>query len=151
MTTTPSRFQCYPLPRLYPEGDVLVLNREQQVLSRLSQGRIIEQQVFTFSEMALIAEVLESYPDYCPFEVLLSTYTHRPLDQCREQVNRALDEGEIDGVIRPVRNLLSRCRAKLYPFGLNVAALLETGYQLVPLSAVRPYQIRKAGKEEAQR
>ncbi|MBO0783904.1 MAG: hypothetical protein J2P37_34285, partial [Ktedonobacteraceae bacterium] len=72
MTTTPSRFQCYPLPRLYPKGDCLVLNREQHVLSRLSQGRIIEQQVFTFSEMALIADVLESYPDYCPFEVLLS-------------------------------------------------------------------------------
>jgi hypothetical protein len=44
---------------------------------------------------------------------------------------RALDEGDIDDIMRPVRNLLHRARIKLHRFGLDVRSIQETGYMLV--------------------
>jgi len=129
-----SSYKRYQLPTIYSNGDVLILNTEKGILTRLAEQEIIEQQLLSDIEMYVIVELLENYPEYCPFEVLLSAHTNVALDKCRQQVLWALDEGTIDVVMRPVRNTVSRCRVKLRPFGIGITALLETGYTLTPLA-----------------
>lgn len=128
-----SHFQRFAMSTLLPEGGSLILNSEKGILSLLTGEELVEQQLLTDSEMYLIAELFAAYPDYCPYEVLLSALTNDSLEKCRKQVMWGLEEGMIDAMMRPVRNLLSRCRMKLQPFGIGITALHETGYTLTPL------------------
>jgi hypothetical protein len=59
--------------------------------------------------------------------------TGKSIDQCREKVLWGIEEGTVDVVMRPVRNLLGRCRMKLRPFGIEVKSIVHMGYLLVPL------------------
>jgi hypothetical protein len=36
-------------------------------------------------------------------------------------------------VVRPIRNLLSRCRMKLHPFGIEIKSLTTVGYVIIPV------------------
>jgi hypothetical protein len=128
-----AHFKRFTMPTLAPEGGIFVLNIEKGILSLLSGEELIEQQLLTDSEMYLISELFAAYPDYCPYEVLLSAMSNESLEKCRQQVLWGLEEGTIDAVMRPVRNLLSRCRMKLHPFGIEITSLHETGYLLTPL------------------
>jgi hypothetical protein len=127
-----SQYKRYELPTVL-NGDALILNTEKGILTQLAGEEIKEQQLLTDTEMYLIAELLGIYPDYCPYEVLLSAQSNETLDKCHDRVQWALEEGTIDAVMRPVRNLLSRCRMKLHPFGLEITSLHETGYLLTPI------------------
>ncbi|GLV61139.1 hypothetical protein KDH_79550 [Dictyobacter sp. S3.2.2.5] len=92
---------------------------------------ITEQQSFTDVEYALLHLLLQSYPDYCPYADLLACQSGEPLDQCQWVMNRALDQGDIKEVLKPVRCHLSRMRGKLRPFGLDVVSELTCGYVLI--------------------
>ena len=59
--------------------------------------------------------------------------TGKSIEQCREKVLWGLEEGAVDVVMRPVRNLLGRCRMKLRPFGIEIKSIVHMGYLLVPL------------------
>ncbi len=134
--TVMSRFVRFDLKALLPEQSTLILDREQGVLSLLGGGaekEISEQQLLTPSEMPVIQALLSNYPDYCPYEVVLSAMTGKSLEKCRERVLWGLQEGEVDVVMRPVRNLLGRARLKLRPFGIDIRSMLQTGYMLTPL------------------
>lgn len=126
-----SRFKTYTYNQLLPSGASLILDMEQGILTLLTGTTITEQQLVSPSEMYIIAALLDNYPDYCPHEVMLSAMTGRKLDQCRQRVLWGLNEGTIDVVMRPVRNLLSRCRMKLAPFDITIRSMLNTGYILV--------------------
>ena len=132
-SATPRYYKTYEFPLLLRENTRLVLNSEKGILSLLAGNDLVEQQVFSASEMYLVAELFGAYPDYCPYEVLLSALTNDSLEKCHKQVMWGLEEGMIDAVMRPVRNLLSRCRMKLQPFGIGITSLYETGYTLTPL------------------
>lgn len=126
------RFMTYSLSGLLPEGQTLVADAQLRILSLLGESQMIEQQHLTDNEYFLVMELLASYPYHCPLEQLLSTTSGRSLSRCREQVMRALEEGSIDFLMRPTRNLLSRCRVKLHPFGIDIRSIIGTGYQLLP-------------------
>ena len=137
-----SRFKRFTLPKLLPTASILLLDTEQGVLSLLTEGTITEQQLVSPSEMYVIEALLSNHPDYCPYEAVLSAMTGKSLEQCRERVLWGLDEGAIDVVMRPVRNLLGRCRMKLRPFGIQVRSMIHTGYVLVPMKAGFREQVR---------
>ena len=132
------QFKCFQLHPLLPETNQLILNYDQGILSLVTGEEILEQQLLSPSEMYVIDALLKNYPEYCPYEIVLSSMTGKSVDACREKVLWGLEEGTVDVVMRPVRNLLGRCRMKLRPFGIEVKSLVHMGYLLVPLK-------RKAG------
>jgi hypothetical protein len=127
MTQRFRRFCLYPLMGEHQ----LVLNAEQAILSELSDGEIIEQQMLTPGEMYVIEELFKTYPEYCPSEVLLSAMTGQSIERCQEKVLWGLEGGANDVVMRPIRNLLGRCRMKLHPFGIEIKSLTKVGYVLI--------------------
>src|SRR6266516_4659874 len=127
------RFVNYSLSDLLPEGDHVVLDRELHILSHIHmpEGFIMEQQSFTYNEYILLVALLESYPYFCPFATLLSTFLVRPVERCEHEIQIARREkGGFDTLMRPVRNNLSRIRIKLDPFGVDIKSIVETGYIL---------------------
>lgn len=149
----------HSLPGLLPDGyriavhrrfgtvTVITCAREESEASAGSEVRasMTHQQSFTPSELSLLLPLIESYPDYCPNEVLLAHYTSgewRPLTTeevaaARKRLRKAEQAGTSEDLLRPLRNLLSRTRLKLHSVGLTITSLLETGYQLMPLERVR--------------
>jgi hypothetical protein len=123
----------FPLNPLLPEKNRLILNYDQGILSLVMEEEILEQQLLSPSEMYVIEALLRNYPEYCPYEVVLSAMTGKSIEQCREKVLWGLEEGTVDVVMRPVRNLLGRCRMKLRPFGIEIKSIVHMGYLLVPL------------------
>ena len=83
--------------------------------------------------MPVIETLLTNYPDYCPYEVVLSAMMDKSLEKCRERVLWGLEEGAVDVVVRPARNLLGRARLKLRPFGIDIRSMIQIGYMLTPL------------------
>jgi hypothetical protein len=136
---TDKRFRPYRLASILPEGHALILNTLSGVLTQVSpDGCFVEQQSLTQEETYLAVELLASYPNFCPDAVLLSAKTQEAVEVCAARLQWAYGEpGQVDIIMRPVRNLLSRCRVKLHPFGIDVKSIIETGYVLMPVSGKR--------------
>lgn len=132
-----TRFKIYTLQGILPEGDTLILDSEQSVISRLRAGSILELQLLSPSEFYVTESLITNYPDYCPYAHVLHAMTGKSLKACTDRVNWGLEEGTVDVVMRPVRNLLGRTRSKLRPFGIEVKSLVGMGYMLVPLRGKR--------------
>jgi len=128
----------FSLPGLLPDGQILALDTHLGTLSLLSseQGmpRLLLQQQFTTGELCMLLPLLDCYPNYCPYEVLLASFTtgrvnERGVERCRERLQEAQEAGVWDQEMRPVRNVLSRMRLKIRVFGLmDISSILETGY-----------------------
>ena len=134
------QFRFFPLPRVLPEGHVLVLNTHAYslstyVLTELSAGvhGLVAQEVVTELEMYVLLALLESYPQYCPYEVLRAAITDEVLSRARTSVHRAIEHKTLDRSMKPIRNILSRCRAKLHTFGIDVRSIHAEGYILTAL------------------
>lgn len=126
----------FSLQDTFPVGHTLALNLTLGTLSYLSsvgeKPQLLAQQQFTASEMSILLPLLDSYPYYCPYEVLYASFyngdvTDLIVARCRQRLQMALEIGTWDQEMRPVRNVLSRTRLKLRAFGLNVSSILETG------------------------
>lgn len=137
-----------------PAGHILALNARLGTLSYLhtAEGgwpRLLVQQQFTNSELSLLRPLLESYPHYCPHEVMFAYFyngavTDRTIARARERLQEALDYGTWDHEMRPVRNVLSRTRLKLKDFGVDVLSILETGYMLMVTACLEPASVEAA-------
>ena len=134
------QFRFFPLPRVLPEGHVLVLNTHAYslstyVLTELSAGvhGLVAQEVVTELEMYVLLALLEAYPQYCPYEVLRAAITDEVLSRARTSVHRAIEHKTLDRSMKPIRNILSRCRAKLHTFGIDVRSIHAEGYILTAL------------------
>jgi hypothetical protein len=130
----------FSLEGTLPIGHILVLNTGLGTLSYLSRGierpRLEIQQQFTTSELSLLRPLLELFPHYCPYEVLFASFyngtiTDEAVEHCRQRLYEALEDGTWDQQLRPLRNVLSRTRMKLHPFGIDISSILETGYILM--------------------
>lgn len=142
----------FSLQHILPEGNTLALNMPLGTLSCLictaEQPRLLLQQQFTRSELSLLLPLLQSFPYYCPYEVLFSSFYNSQVSETlivrsRNRLQRALETGTWEQEMRPVRNVLSRTRLKLRTFGVNISSILETGCILM---AVRDSQAEyKAG------
>jgi hypothetical protein len=56
--------------------------------------------------------------------------TEATIEHCRQYLQEAQQEGIWDQEMRPMRNVLSRARLKLRSFGIEISAIVETGYML---------------------
>jgi DNA-binding winged helix-turn-helix (wHTH) protein len=48
-------------------------------------------------------------------------------------VHRAVEYRTLDRSMKPIRNILSRCRAKLHTFGIDIRSIHGEGYILTSL------------------
>lgn len=137
---SPQQFRSFTLPGVLPEGYVLVLNTHAYslstyVLTELSAERheLVAQEVLTELEMYVVLALLEAYPQYCPYEVLRTAITDEVLSRARTTVHRAVEHKTLNRSMKPIRNILSRCRAKLHAFGIDVRSIHAEGYILTAL------------------
>ncbi len=130
----------FTLQGLLPAGHVLVLNAAIGTLSYLiceqNLPHMVMEQQFTASETSILVPLLESYPYYCPYEVLLASFNHghvteTNVERCRQRLQEAQAEGVWDQEMKPVRNILSRTRLKLRAFRIEISSIFETGYILM--------------------
>jgi hypothetical protein len=130
----------FPLKGLMPDSHMLALNTTLGTLSQLACDeagpRLVAEQQFTNSEICVLLPLLNYYPHYCPYEVLLASFnsghvTDEAIADCRQRLNSAQADGDWDQEMRPVRNVLSRTRLKLHTFGIDIFSILETGYVLM--------------------
>jgi len=134
------QFRVFALPGALPEGHVLVLNTHPYslttfVLTQLSAQvhGLVAQEVLTELEMYVLVALLEDYPHYCPYEVLQAAITDEVLSHARASVHRAIEDKTLDSSMKPVRNILSRCRAKLHTFHMDIRSIHGEGYILTAL------------------
>jgi len=140
------QFLFFPLPGALPADHMLVLNTHPYrlstfVLTQLS-GEVhglVAQEVFTELEMYVLVALLESYPQYCPYELLQAAVTDEVISQARATVHRAIERKTLNYSMKPIRNILSRCRAKLHTFGIDIHSIHAVGYILAPLA--QPAQV----------
>lgn len=148
VSLTPSGAEIlhYTMPELLPAGHTLATNVLLGTVSLIAQHeswpypRLVAEQQFTMTEVSLLLPLLDSHPHYCPYEVLLASFDHHLIsdenvERCRERLQEALEEGQWDYTMRPVRNVLSRTRLKMRSFGVEIASILEIGYCLMSRSA----------------
>src|SRR5436305_8442654 len=137
---SPEDIVHFTLKGLLPPGHMLALNTALGTLSLISHSiegaKLLAEQQFTNSEICVLKPLLESYPHFCPYEVLLASFnsglvTEQAIDRCRERLQEAQEAGVWDQEMRPVRNVLSRTRLKTRAFGIEISSILETGYILM--------------------
>lgn len=130
----------FSLQGLLPIGHTLALNPSLGTLCRIvvDQDRplMMMEQQFSNSEVSVLLPLLESYPYYCLYDVLLASFTYgrvtdAAVERCREHLQEAMDEGVWDNEMRPMRNVLSRTRFKTRHFGMEISSIVETGYILM--------------------
>jgi hypothetical protein len=85
----------------------------------------------------LLLPLLQSYPYYCPHEVLFASFTsgqttEDAVSRARKMLQEASQEkGMWDQQMKRVRNALSHVRFKMRLFGINIVPITETGYVLL--------------------
>ncbi len=126
---------------LLPPEQKLALNLKTRTLSLLSEGpeQIMEQQ-FSFNEMRVLVPILQSFPHYCPYEVILSHISSNNLSphsiaRCRQRLREALDNGTWHQELRSIRRALSSLRNKLHHFNLEVSTIRERGCSLTGMTS----------------
>jgi hypothetical protein len=139
----------FSLQGLLPIGHTLALNTTLGTLSHLvvkqERPHMVMEQQFTTGEICVLMPLLEAYPYYCPYEVLLASFssgrvTELTVARCRQRLQEAQEAGVWDQEMRPVRNVLSRTRFKTRSLGIEISAILETGYILMCLPHLRSQQ-----------
>jgi hypothetical protein len=137
---SPDDIVHYSLKGLLPAGHMLALNMGLGTLSLIANtmegAKLTAEQQFTNSEICVLRPLLESYPHFCPYEVLLASFnsghvTEQAIELCRQRLHEAQEVGIWDQEMRPVRNVLSRTRLKIHTFGIDIFSILETGYVLM--------------------
>lgn len=121
------------LAGLLPQHQILVLNRSMRTVSLLAEGptQLLEQRL-SADELRLLLPILEAFPQYCPYEVLLSSLftemlTPASIHQSRRYLQEALARGTRQQELRPVRRALTSLRSKLRPFELEISTLRQLG------------------------
>lgn len=139
----------FTLQGLLPTGHILALNVPLGTLAYLiynqDRPQMVMEQQFTSSEVTVLLPLLESYPYYCPYEVLLASFstgrvTEGTIERCRQRLQEAEEEGVWDQEMKPVRNILSRTRIKLRSFRIEISSILETGYILMYMLENRDWE-----------
>ena len=124
------------LPDLLVSNQRLALHKEVRTLSLLGEGPcLLKQQIFTDNELRVLLPILEAFPHYCPYEVLLASITSRvatptAITRWRLRLQEAQHHGTWDQELRPLRRALSSLRQKLLYFQLEISTVRERGCSL---------------------
>lgn len=130
------KISYFALPGLLPGDQLLALNLETRTLSLLSQGPLLMmEQQFSVNEMRVILPILEAFPHYSPYEVLLAhlsseTVSATSIARWRQRLQEAHHQGAWRHELRPLRRALSSLRNKLHSFDLEITNLRERGCSL---------------------
>ena len=150
MQDTEEEVLHFSLQGLLPPGHTLALNTSLGTLSHLvckdDRPQMLMEQQFTSSEIYALLPLLEAYPYYCPYEVLLASFnngrvTEATIARCRQRLLEAQEAGVWVIEMRPVRNVLSRTRLKTRAFGIEISSILESGYILMYMPRSRLHEI----------
>lgn len=123
-------------------GGKLLVKRQRMgaiIIYQDAQKEIVQLESFSNQELVLLLPLLQNYPQYCPYEVIYTWFyrgenpPEKDIEKARKKLYAALEEGMWDYEMKPVRNVLSRVRIKVHTFGINILAILETGYTLLPV------------------
>jgi hypothetical protein len=122
-----------PLAGLLPANQTLVLNRSMRTATLLAsspegEAQMLTQQRFTPNGMRVLLPLLEAYPQYCPYEVLVANLFSLPIEQARTLLH---DSWEV--TLRPVRRAIGSTMPGLRALGLSVRSLHKAGYVLEAL------------------
>jgi hypothetical protein len=137
-----TKFVYFSFPGLLPPGHRLALNMEGRTLALLADGPLlIEEQLLSVTEWRVMLPILHAFPQYCPYEVLLSQMycgqaTQASVARYRQRLQEALRLGTWQGELRPLRRALSSLRNKLHHFGLEISTIRQGGCSLTSLDAI---------------
>ena len=123
------------LEHILPPGTLLAIHRPLGFAALLvcdeSRPQMTGAAFFPPSEMMVLFPLLTWYPEYCPNEALVASFSggtgERDIERARIYLLRAKERGEWDAVMRPMRNALSRVRIKLNRLGIDVRSILRPG------------------------
>jgi hypothetical protein len=126
------------LDGLLPANQVLAVKSSLQTVTLLAitadeEPHILEQQHFSPNGMCVLVPLLEAYPHYCPYEVLLASLFSQTPEQSRAQM-----QSDWNSTIRPVRRAMNSLVPGLRTFGLQVRSIRSAGYLIEALSTSRP-------------
>jgi hypothetical protein len=116
------------LDGLLPAHQILVVNpsiRTATLISHAPDGetQVIAQQHFSPNGMLVLVPLLQAYPHYCPYEVLLASLSSLSLDDALKQLQDIHDIA-----IRPVRRAINSLIVGLHALGLQVRSIRNAGY-----------------------
>ncbi len=116
------------LAGLLATNQTLVVNPSMRAVTLIlsspdGEAQIIAQQQFSPNGMRVLIPLLQAYPHYCPYDVLLANLCSLSLDEARRQL---LDMWVI--AIRQVRRAINSLKAGLRALGLQVRTILSAGY-----------------------
>ncbi|HLZ80932.1 MAG TPA: hypothetical protein VKP04_04815, partial [Ktedonobacteraceae bacterium] len=120
---------------------ILALNPDTRTLSLLIEGpQLIMDQQFSYNEMRVLLPILESFPHYSPYEVLLAylasdVVTAASIARCRKLLQEAQKLGTWHQELRCLRRTLSSLRQKLHAFDLEISNIRERGCSLTSLTS----------------
>src|SRR5258708_28244131 len=125
------------LDGLLQDHQIVVVNpsmRAAMLLSLAPDGetQIVAQQHFSPNGMRVLVPLLQSYPYYCPYEVLLASLFSLSLDEARKHLQDIRDIA-----IRSVRRAIGSLIAGLRALGLQVRSIRNAGYFVEALSRGR--------------
>ncbi len=126
----------FSLPGLLPGDQLLALNLGTRTLSLLSKGPLlIMEQQFSVNELRVILPILEAFPHYSPYEVLLAhlssgTVSATSIARWRQRLLEVQHQGSWRHELRPLRRALSSLRSKLHNFDLEITNIRERGCSL---------------------
>lgn len=120
----------FSLPGLLPDNHTLIVNsaiRTATLFRNEESGgaHIVTQHLFSRNGMRVLVPLLQVYPDYCPYEILLASLFPISIDQCR-----TLLQEEWEVAVRPVRRAIGGIMTGLRSFDLQVISLRGMGYLL---------------------
>ena len=118
------------LPGLLPANHTLVVNPAKRIVILLydepgGEARSVKEQNFSPSGIHVLIPLLQAYPNYCPYEILLTHLYPMPVEEARKQLQEARET-----TMRPLRRAISTITSDLHPFGLQVCSIRNVGYIL---------------------
>lgn len=105
--------------------------------------QMLRQVEFTKGEIHVFLPLLKSYPYFCPYEELLASFRYEgsledsKITRCRNDLQKAMQNGTWDLEMRAARNCISRVRHKIECFGLDINSVIEAGYGLQAISPLK--------------
>ncbi len=121
---------------LRPQSE-LVRREEDRTLQLLVmiQGlpHIVEQERFSRNEWCVLIPILEAYPGYAAYAVLLAALIDVPRSSVQHRLEEARRLKTLRQELRAVRDAVFHADQKITSFGLTLAPIHEYGYTLALL------------------
>ena len=112
----------------------------QLAVRKASFPILVRQQIFTPQEMRILLPLLQAYPEYCEYDLLLASLNTLGPQTSEEQQGAWACERDTFDQMQPLRHAVSRARIKAHDIGLEIISLPEKGYALRHLDPEEEYR-----------